>query len=804
MNLKSTLFIVLLLSFSWSVFAQREIKGKVIDDSGEEMIGVNILIQGSTTGTITDLNGNYALDIPGDGTILVFSLVGYITQTVDVGNLSIVNVTLESDLQQLQEVVVTALGFKQQKDKMGSTFSTVNTNDMIRSGEPMLLNSLSAKAANVRISRTNGDPGSGSTIRIRGANSILGSSDPLIILDGVPISGTTEYGSTISGNDIGGNEITGGRTGGVSQQSRINDINPNDIESIQILKGASAASLWGSRAANGVIVITTKNGQAGKMRIDFKSTYSFDKVHERIPMQSVWGQGRNGAYSPTLAESWGDYIPDRSGGADEIDQSGEFFEADDGTRYYPIVTRNSQDTYVDSNWDQVFQTGYFFQNDLTVSGGKEDATYFMSVSRIDQEGIIRQSDYDRTNLRLNTNFNLTEWLSISSKAGYVASKSNRIQQNSNTAGLLLGLLRTPPDYDISDYKGTYFDGDGGVFLGRHRAYRRYLGSSSNPIYNNPLWTINAQVSNSDLKRFTMTSEFNISPVDFLQVILRGGVDSYNDRQEYLFPIGSAGDRNPGVYAEDVISERELNFDAIARGNFKLSNNVALQATLGWNINDRRREFSNIIITGFLVNSTKPTTDLNSAAENSTVENEKRFIRSNRGYGILSWDLFDQLFVNMSGAVEAASSINGTFFYPSIDAAWQFTKKIDLSNSPISFGKLRASWGQVGVQPAPHRFQTVAEGGFSYSTYDDPLRISLFGGGFRLDDDLGNPELEPEIKTEWEIGLDLRLFNDRLSLNMSYYQNKIEDILLDLDLTPSFGFDTQYDNAGIAYQYGGID
>ena len=531
------------------------------------------------------------------------------------------------------------------------------------------------------------------------------------------------------------------------------------------------------------------------MKIDFKTTYSFDKVHERIPMQSVWGQGRNGNYSPTLAESWGDYIPDRGGGQDEVDQSGEFFEADDGTRYFPIVSRNSQDTYVDSNWDQVFQTGYFFQNDLSISGGKEDATYFMSLARLDQEGIIKQSDYDRTNLRLNTKFDLAEWITVTSKAGYISTRSNRIQQNSNTAGLLLGLLRTPPDFDISDYRGTYHDGSGGEFPGRHRAYRRYLGSSSNPTYNNPLWTINEQISSSVVNRFNMSTELNITPVDFLQVILRGGVDNYSDKQEYLFPIGSAGDRNPGAFAEDIISERELNFDAIARANFKLSDNVALQTTLGWNINDRNRRFNNTTITGFLVNSPKPTTDLNTAAENSTVENQKRFIRSNRAYGILSFDLFDQLFINTSGTIEAASTVDGTFFYPSIDAAWQFTKKIDLGNTIISFGKLRASWGQVGVQPAPHRFQTVAEGAFRYTTYNDPLDISFFGGGFRLDDDLGNPNLEPEIKTEWEIGLDLRFFRDKLSLNMSYYQNEIEDILFRLDLTPSFGYDTKYDNGG---------
>ncbi len=788
MNRKFTLLFLSLMLLGMTAWAQKSVSGKVISEQNEPLIGVNILVQGTTVGTISDIDGNYSLQVPSDDAILVYSSIGFVTQTIRVGNQTTINLTLAEDVEQLQEVVVSALGFKQQTDQLGSTFSKVETDDILRSGEPTLLNSLSAKASNVRIARTNGDPGAGSTIRIRGANTILGPSDPLIIVDGIPISGSTLYG--------GGNDVTGGRTGGVSQQSRLNDLNPSDIESVQVLKGASAAALWGSRAANGVIVITTKSGKEGKLNISYKSTYSFDKVHERIPMQSVWGQGRNGAYSPTLAEAWGDYIPDRTGGADEVDQTGQFFEADDGTLYYPIVNKNSQETFVDSNWDAVFQTGTFWQNDLNFSGGNEMATFFFSLSRLDQEGIIRESDYDRTNLRFNVDMNFTDWISVSTKAGYVTTNSNRIQQSSNTAGLLLGLLRTPPDFDIRDYRGTYHDGSGGIFTNRHRAYRRYLGgSSSNPIYNNPLWTIREQIAESELQRFTMSAQVNIVPNSWLSFILRGGVDNYSDDRAYLFPIGSAGDRNPGIFAEDLISENELNFDAIAKGNFDLTSDISLQATVGWNINDRERRINNSQLTGFLVNSNKQTTSLNSSNAATEIGNSKRFIRSNRGYAVLSFDLFDQLFVNLSGGLEAASSISGTFFYPAADAAWQFTDMMDLSGSFISFGKLRVAWGRVGVQPIPHRAQTTSEGGFSYSTYSDPLDIALFGGGFRLNDDLGNPTLEPEIKTEWEIGTDFRLFDDKLTLTMTYYQNKIKDILLDLDLTPSFGFDTQYANAG---------
>jgi len=775
------------LGASVSLIGQIAVTGTVTDTEGEALIGVNILIQGTSTGTVTDIDGNYRIEVPDQSAVLLFRYVGYQTKEVTVGQQTTINVDLEEDAEVLDEVVVSALGFEQKKDEMGSTSSTVGTEDINRTGETTLLNSLGGRAAGVQIQRSNGDPGAGSTIRIRGANTISGSSNPLIILDGIPISNSTIYG--------GGNSVTGGRAGGTTQQSRLNDINPNDIESVQILKGASAAALWGSRAANGVLVITTKSGKAGKPRITYKATRSFDEVLERIPMQTTWGQGRNGVYSPTRAESWGDYIPDRSGGADEVDQSGERFVSEDGTVFYPITGKNSQNTFVDENWDGAFQTGGFWQHDLSISGGNERSTYFFSLGRLDQEGIVRNSDYDRTNLRLNNRFILSDWLTVKSKAGFTNSNSNRIQQSSNTAGLLLGLLRTPPDFQNEGYLGTYINDAGQEFVGRHRSYRRYLGSAVNPIYNNALWTTNEQVAETAVNRFIMSAEMDINPAPWLQFILRGGVDATRDVRTYLFPIGSGGSRSPGILAEDEIGDQELNFDAIAKGNFSLSSDINLNATLGWNINDRQRRISSYQLTGFLVNSDKPTTDLNGSQEATSINNFRRFIRSNRGYGVLAFDLYEELFVNISGGLEAASTINGAFFYPAVDAAWQFTKSAVPTSDFLSFGKLRASWGQVGVQPAPHRFQTPAESNFSYSTYSDPLSIGLFGGGFRLDDDRGNPDLRPEIKTEWEVGVDLRLFQDRLSLTATYYDNVINDLLFGVDLTPSSGFDTEYTNAG---------
>ncbi|MEM8967335.1 MAG: SusC/RagA family TonB-linked outer membrane protein, partial [Bacteroidota bacterium] len=525
--------------------------------------------------------------------------------------------------------------------------------------------------------------------------------------------------------------------------------------------------------------------------------YSIDQVNTRHPLQTTFGQGRNGNYSTSNRESWGDKITDRGGGADEVDQSGEYFEADDGTLYYPVVNKNSRETFVEQNFDEVFGNGYFFQNDLSISGGTEKSTFFFSLGRLDQDGILKNSFYDRTNIRLNNQTYFSDWLNMSARASYTSSNANRIQQSSNVAGLYLGLLRTPPDFDISDYRGTYYDENGTPFLNRHRAYRRQLGSNPNPIYNNPLWTTNEQQSTTQVDRFIVNSDLNIEPTDWLTFTLRGGVDTYTDRRIYLFPIGSAGSVEVnGLFNEDIITESEFNFDAITRATFELSSAVDLTATVGWNYNDRQRRSNFTELSNFQADVKLPTTDLNTSNEVTNIENLKRFIRSNRLYSVLNFGLFDQLFVNASGTLEAASSVQGSFFYPSFDAAWQFTELDGLQNSDIlSFGKLRASWGQVGVQPLPHRFQTPAEGTFNHSTYSDGLDISQFGGGFRVDDDKGNSELKPEIKTEWELGTDLRFFRNRLGLTMTYYQNRIEDLLFEVATTPSSGFLTEYTNAG---------
>jgi len=345
---------------------------------------------------------------------------------------------------------------------------------------------------------------------------------------------------------------------------------------------------------------------------------------------------------------------------------------------------------------------------------------------------------------------------------------------------------------ILPIKGTYVDASGVEYDGRQRAYRKYMAQSTHPTYNNPLWTINDQKADTKVDRFIMANEMTITPDQKTILVIRAGIDAWGDNRAWFFPMGSSGSRSSGVFAEDALTNREANYDFIVRRSLSLGSNISLNATAGYNWWDREYSRTSFNISSFLVNTDKQTANVNTSAEASTVENSKLFIRSGRTYALLSLSAMDNLFVNFSGVSEEHSTISDPYFYPAMDLAYQFTDM--LSGTPLSFGKLRVAWGQVGVRPSAHRFETLAESGFSYTSYSDPLDVSLFGGGYRVDDDKGNPLLKPELKTETEFGMDLRLFDDRLALSFTSYSNLVTDMLINVSKSPSTGYDTQYMNA----------
>ncbi|MEJ7738394.1 MAG: SusC/RagA family TonB-linked outer membrane protein [Chitinophagaceae bacterium] len=774
---------ILMTIISYAQAQLNEISGTVTSEDGETLSGASITARGSKNAVITDANGQFRISVPSGTTTLSVSYVGYETAEFAIGGKSVINASLKRSARDLENVVVSVLGFRERGDKLGSSVSRIATKEVLSSGETGLLQGMAGKASGVTITRSTGDPGAGSNIKIRGANTITGAAGPLIIVDGIPISNSALNGF---GSDAAGT--------GVVQQSRLNDINPNDIESLQILKGAAAASLWGSRAANGVIVITTKKGRAGALKISYTSTYSVDEINSRHPMQTTYGQGLNGVYNPIQANSWGDKIANRSGVPDSVAGTAYFLGTVTGRKYLRITRKNEKQTFSDKNFDGVFGKGHYWQNALSLSGGNDKSRFFFSLENLTQKGIIRaNSDYIRNSVRLNSDHTLGKYLKFSNKAAYINIKSNRIQNNSNTAGLYLGLLRTPPDFDNIDYIGTYVDANGVEARNRHRSYRRYLGDNVQPTYNNPYWTIFRQESPSKVDRFLVSSEISSNPFSWLELILRAGIDANYDNRRYFFPVGSAGERSPGSYREEKISEVEKNIDLIARASKEIKKDLNATFILGGNINDRQREqlygesssfLDNVNLQNFILTPDAGTHIINYFLQRG----------SNRGYSTLGLDYGNQLFVNIGGALEASSTISKSFFYPSADVAWQFDKLSQLENAAwLSFGKVRAAWGKVGVQPTAYNFVTVYEGA-RYDAYDDGLALTNFGGGFRLDNSKGNANLKPEVKTEWEIGADLRFLEDRFSLSMSYYRNKIIDILLNVGLPPSGGFTSQYTNA----------
>lgn len=763
------------------VMAQRTVRGKVTDDTGEELPGVNVVIKGTTTGVTTDLEGNYMITTDDDATI-VFSYVGFASQEIKVGSRSSIDVSMSGAIE-LQEVVVTALGFKQDRNKIASSTSLVGGTKMKSSGETGVIQALSGKASGVQITKTSGDPGAGAYIQIRGQSSITRSLQPLIVIDGIPMN----------------NNEVGNGTSGVAQQSRLNDINPNDIESVQVLKGASASALWGSRAANGVIMITTKKGQKGNVQVSYSGTYSRDRISYKHDLQQIFGKGLDGVWSGSSsgsrAGSWGDKIANRVGGADEVDDSGAYFEAQNGTRYYPILTKNDNTNYEQSNFDAIFQDGSFFENNVSLSGGSSDATFFMSFSDLNQEGIIRNnSNYRRTTGRINTEIKLNDLVTAKGNFTYSSIISDRVQRGSNLGGLYLGFLRTPSDFDIRDYKGTYYNASGIPSFNRHRSYRRQLGDSRNPIYNNPLWTINEQTNTSEVDRFIGSFQVDVTPTDWLTLIARIGADSYTDRRITIWPIGSGSNAGNGSATDQTIEETQLNADFMARMNTNITDDLTGTFLVGMNLN--QRSFYNVggQYLNFILDD--PSLTFNNATNDNTFPfNNETVQRTSAGYVNANFGYDNTYFLNLTSRVENSSTfgdIGKLFFYPSAELGILFSNLFEFS--ALSNGKFRATYGEVGTQPTLYSDRTYFGGATFGEGWGPGASASAYDGAFDRSTFQGNAGVEPERKKEFELGMDLGFIEDRFNLSLTYYQNTIEGALFFVPVAASTGFTNQYANA----------
>ncbi len=786
---KILLCVVVLLSCGQVLHAQqRTVTGKVTAaDDGSALPGVNVVVKGTANGTVTDANGVYNIAFTESNAVLVFSFVGMTTKEVAVGANSTVDVQLSMDVTQLNEVVVNAMGDAVPRDRLGSAPSTVTGSAIVSSGEVGVLNGLAGKAPGLNLIRNGSDPGAGSYIQIRGQSTVTGDLQPLIVIDGMPM-----YNSY---------QDNGNQTDGVQQQSRLNDLNPDDIASIEVIKSASAAALWGSRAANGVIVITTKKGanSKGKVNISYNGTLSFDQVNKVPDLQTTFGQGTQGKYTYNQARSWGDKISSRAGGADTYITSGPgytgYTEFADGTRRYRISQKNSTDTY--EHGKEVFQTGHYLENSLNLSGGNDRSNFFASYSNLNQEGIIRQnSDYKRNTFRVNASTMLTDRLQASANVTYSGIRSNRIQQGSNLGGIFLGGLRTPPDFNNEPSEGTYYDANGIPFPNRQVSFRNTNGSSTNPGFDNPLWTIGHNKSYSSVNRFLGNIELNYELTDWLALKGNIGVDTYADRRTDFVNAQSAITLG-GSYREQYIVESQWNTNLYATAKKRFSEQFGGGIVLGFNYNSR--DFNNVGAQafGFIIPNAPPNL-ANSDPTNRIPFNLASTIKTAAAFTDINVDFANQLFLNFTARAESAStfgpSAQSMFFYPSASAAWQFSQIIP-DKSVLNFGKLRVSYGVVGRQPDPYLNLTQYLPTVFTESWGGTLVGANYGvGGYSISTTAGNPNIKPERKHEVEGGFDLRFFRDRVSFSATAFYNKTTDAILPVNVAPSAGFANIVGNA----------
>lgn len=810
--------LVLMITFLHGVMAQtRSISGRVTDQkTSEGLPGVTVLVKGTSNGTSTGADGGFTLSVPATGGALSFSSVGFLSQERPLTGAATYNVSLASDVKQLNEVVVTALGLTANRDQMGTAQATVKGTALVRSGETSVITALSGKTPGVLITRTSGDPGASANIQIRGASTITGNLQPLIVVDGIPIfnSSIGDDGILSSNGGSGSNQVNG-----VVQASRLNDINPDDIASMEVLKGAAASAVWGTRAANGVIVITTKKGANpdGKVSVSYRSSYGLDQINRVPGLQTKFGQGAGGLYSNTSSASWGDRIADRTGGADSYitDPTAAGYQGfvtfPDGTRRYNIANgtaanphggRNSTQTYDEAR--APFNTGYTWDNIATVSGGDARSNFYVSLGDTYQKGIaVNHSDNERTSARINVDRQLTDKFRVSVNSSYVRTRSNRAQQGSNVSGIYLGGLRTSPDFDNSQYIGDYTDPAGNIFLDRQVSYRNKLGravvSPANPNgitsagYDNPLWTLDRVQNQSRVNRFLGALEMTYDVTPWLNILNRTGVDTYTDNRNAYFPVGSSA-ISTGSLTEEMIQETQVNNDLIGRAHTKFGENVTLTGLVGYNLNARRSTQIGATATGF-INPFSPPQLSNTPATNRSPYNLLVEQRTAAVYGQVDLGLFNQLFLTGTVRGEQASTFgplaNSTFIYPAGSLAWQFTKLGVLAeNSVLSFGKLRASFGIVGVQPTPYltrTYYTAASNGVLVDGWGSSVDAANYGGGFVRSTSKGNPFIRPERKAEFEGGLDLRFLQNRIGMTVTGYSNNTTDAILPVPVPASTGF-----------------
>jgi TonB-linked SusC/RagA family outer membrane protein len=749
-----TLLLVLLVQITFA--QEKTVTGKVSDASGA-LPGVTVIIKGTKIGTQTDFDGNYSIKT-NTGAVLQFSFIGMKSITKTVGSSNVIDVTMQEDAESLEEVVITAIGISRKEKELGYSVQTVKAEDIRTKPNADVVNSLAGATSGVSITSSAGDAGASTFMTIRGSASISGNNQPLFIVNGMPI-------------------ITGGGysdVDGVNTSSRSIDINPEDIASVSVLKGGAATALYGVRAANGAVIITTKSGEnLTSRKIEFNTSVGFAQVSQLPARQTKYAQGMNGVWSSGHANSFGPEISSLEYDGDDT------YKWDPFGRLVPVGTGNGKPAKAYDPYD-FFQTGITTNNGISISNGNENGSFFFSLSNLDQEGVVPNNEFGRTTVRLNSTTKLSEMINFGADLAYTNSRAIQIQKGSNTSGIMLGLLRTATTFDNS--AGYQFPD------GSQRNYRNGGG------YDNPYWVSNNIKFDEDVNRFTGGVNFIVKFSDFFNIAYNGGVDWYTRRYSDQFKIGSRT-LPDGYYAEYQSYTRLFNQDLLFNFQKDFSEDFNAKLTLGSNFygtfsKSQYSDADGLSIPDFY--------QLSNTSVNNTSSAESQS-RTMAVYADLQLSYKNMLFLGITGRNDWATSMpaaNDDAFYPSTSLGFIFTEIESLKNSSfLSFGKLRGSIARTANIASPYNTSNYYNATSTADGWTTGVKFPYLGEtGFQVSSGLGNPDLKHETQDSWEIGTDLRFLNNRLGIDFTYFSNKNKDLLMSVPIAPSSGFTSVFLNA----------
>ena len=730
-----------------SVWAQsRIVSGTVKEPSGAPVPGASVTVKGSTTGVITDADGKFSIPVETNGTVLVVSFIGYVAQEIEVGAQSSIDVSLKEDIAQLQEVVVTALGVTREKKALGYAVQEVKGTALVESRDANVTNALAGKIAGVQINQNGTGVGGSSRITIRGNNTIAGANQPLIVVDGIPMSNFAT-----SPDDYWGNSS-------IDKGNGLADISPDIIETITVLKGPAASALYGSRAANGVILVTTKTGKKSEGTVTVNSNITFENPMMTPKFQNTYGQGTGGVYNNTVAQSYGPKM------------DGQVITTTLGD--HPYSPRDN-DLYKD-----FLRTGRTWTNSFEFSKATEDVTFIAGVTRLDNQAVVPNSGLDRTSVNLRATAKINKWLSVDGKVNYInQNTNNRISIAADPNNIFMDNLYRPRNVAFSDYdayKANDWKRDDGTPAG-------YLvGHNSAP--DNVFWSAYRNKNSDKRDRIIGMTAFNIKFTDWLSLRLRGGVDTYSFLYDITRATGNPYWEPNGSY--HVYNERfkETNMDFLFTAK-KDWNKFGLTASFGGNIMQQQDQLSD----EFSGNLEVPDFYSVSAGQAHYAKYSRSAKQINSLYGTVSLSYDGQLFLDLTGRNDWSSTLpvkNNSYFYPSVGASWVFSETFK-GLGPITFGKVRASWAQVGADTDPYRLVNTYT--LDYNIKDGVMNVTR-------DNWRANPNLKNETVQSVEAGVNV-MFGQRIGFDVTYYKTNAFDQILKVAIPPATGYQYDLINAG---------